>query len=194
MCIIYRCFVLFVYKLRSNLVKKTFMPSPITISIRIQPYLVDFMEKIYGKQPIEFPRKDNFNRILSKFMEKEPPASTNYRRGDTNMEIQLTYFENVNVLYNFSLSSVQVAVFVSKIENTFKLTFRDEIDQYLLLGLNKIESIHLFMEKYGIREDAIDMLQKDYQRFRNFRRVINFRKQKKISSVKSRFCPACNAV
>lgn len=170
------------------------MPSPITISIRIQPYLVDFMQKIYGQQPIEFPRKDNFNRILSKFMEKEPPASTNYRRGDTNLQIKLPYFENVNVLYNFSLSAVQESVFVSKIENTFKLTFRDEMDQYLLLGLSKIESIHLFMEKYGIREDAIDMLQKDYQRFRNIRRVINFRKQKKISSVKSRFCPPCNAV
>ncbi len=170
------------------------MPSPISISIRIQPYLVDFMVNVYGAQPIEFPRKDNFNRILNKFMEKDPATYSNYRRGDTNLEIKLPYFEDKNVLYNFSLSPHQENVLISKIENMFKLTFRDEMDQWLLLGVKRIDAIYLFMEKHCIREDAVDMLIKDYQRFRNYRRVKDHRKAKKISSVKSHFCPAGNTL
>ena len=165
------------------------MPSPMSISIRLKPYLVDFMISIYGPQPIVFPRKDNFNRILNKFVEKDPPAYSNYSRGETNLEIQLPYFEDKNVLSNFSLSPVQESVLVSKIENVFKLTFRDEMDQWLLLGMLKIEAIHLFMEKHAIREDSIDMLLKDYQRFRNCFHQKNAYKRKKILSVKSKFCP-----
>lgn len=165
------------------------MPSPITISIRIQPYLVDFMVSIYGPQPIEFPRKDNFNRILEMFLDKEPATMSNYKRGDTNLTIKLPYFEDKNVLYNFNLTAVQEKILISKIEDRFRLSFRDEMDQYVLLGLSRIDSIYLFMEKHSIREDSIDMLKKDYQRFRNMKYSKNFRKKQKISSVKSRFCP-----
>lgn len=161
-----------------------------TIWIRIQPHLVDFLTAVYGPQPVAFPRKDNFNRILNKFMDKDPATYSSYHRSDTNFEIQLPYFEDKNVLSNFSLSPVQHTILVAKIENMFKLTYRDEIDQYLLLGLKKIEAIHLFMEKYKISEESIDMLLKDYHRFRNCRHQNNFQKRKKILSVKSRFCPA----
>jgi len=166
------------------------MPSPMTISIRIQPYLVDFLTKVYGPQPIAFPRKDNFNRILNKFMDREPATYSSYHRSDTNLEIQLPYFEDKNVLSNFSLSPVQHSILVAKIEDMFKLTYRDEIDQCLLLGIKKIKAIHLFMEKYEIREQSVDMLLKDYHRFRNCRYQNKFQKHKKILSVKSRFCPA----
>jgi hypothetical protein len=167
------------------------MPSPMTISIRIQPYLVDFMESIYGPQPIEFPRKDNFNRILNKFLDKEPATSSRYRRDDTNLEIQLPYFEDKDVMYHFNLTACQERILANKIEDLFKLSFRDEIDQYLLLAVQRIDAIHLFMDKHKIREEAIDMLQKDYQRFRNSKNhKKQYHKHKKISSVKSRFCPA----
>lgn len=165
------------------------MPSPMTISIRIQPYLVDFLESIYGSQPIVFPRKDNFNRILNKFLDREPARSSNYRRGDTNLEIKLPYFENKDVMYNFNLTTCQERILVNKIEDMFKLSFRDEIDQYLLLDIPRIDAIHLFMDNHKIREDAIEMLKKDYQRFRDSRYKKSARKHQKISSVKSRFCP-----
>jgi len=166
------------------------MPSPMTISIRIQPYLVDFLTAVYGPQPIAFPRKDNFNRILNKFMDREPATYSNYHRSDTNLEIQLPYFEDKNVLYNFSLSPIQESILIDKIENMFKLSFRDEIDQCLLIGIKKIDAVHLFMDKYKIREESIDMLLKDYHRFRQNRYQINFQKKQKKTSVKSRFCPA----
>jgi len=168
------------------------MPSPLTISIRIQPHLVNFLESLFGSQPISFPRKNNFNRILNKFMEKEPATSSNYIRSDTNLEIQLPYFEDKNVLYNFNLSAIQESVLVDKIENTFKLTFRDEMDQYRLLEIKTFKAIQLFMEKYSINQDSYDMLIKDYQRYRNSRYVLDHRKIKKISSVKSAFCPVCH--
>lgn len=160
------------------------------ISIRVQPYLADFIVNAFGAQPVSFPRKHNFNRILNLFLEKEQPSYSNYRRGETNLDIQLPYFEDKNVLSNFSISPVQERVFVSKMEDMFKLTFRDEMDQWMLCGISKIEAIHLFMEKHGLREDAIDMLLKDYQRFRDLKYKKNaLLKKKKILSVKSAFCP-----
>lgn len=166
------------------------MPSPITISIRVQPYLVDFITSLFGPQPISFPRKHNFNRMLNLFLEKEQPAFSNYRRGETNLEIQLPYFEDKNVLSNFSISPVQERVLVSKMEDLFKLTFRDEMDQWLLLGVTKIEAIHLFIDKHQLKEDSVDMLLKDYQRFRDckYKKKASLKK-KKILSVKSAFCP-----
>lgn len=165
------------------------MPSPITISIRVQPYLVDFMVSIYGPQPIEFPRKDNFNRILNVFLDKEPESKSHYNPTETNLDILLPYFEDKNVLYNFHLSSVQKRILVRKIEDKFRLSFRDEVDQYLLLGFTRIEAIYFFMEKYNIREESIEMLKKDYHRFRNSKACKNYRKKLKNSSVKARFCP-----
>ncbi len=170
------------------------MPSPITISIRIQPYLVDFMVNIYGPQPIEFPRKDNFTRILHKFLDNDSPRYSRYRRGDSKLEIRLPYFEDKNVLSNFHLTPWQENVLISKIETIFRLTFRDEMDQMVLLGIRKIDAIHLFMENHEINEDSFDMLKKDYLRYRANRRITRHRKNKKILSVKSAFCPSGNAM
>jgi hypothetical protein len=170
------------------------MPSPMTVSIWLRPHLVDFMVSIYGPQPIGFPRKDNFSLMLHKFLQKETPSYSRYRKGYAKLTMKLPYFEDKNVLSNFNLLPWQQATLISKIEVIFRLTFRDEINEFLLLGIKRKDAIYLFMEKHGISEDSFDMLKKDYHRYRICRRVKNHRKDKKILSVKSAFCPAGNAM
>jgi hypothetical protein len=165
-----------------------------SIKVRCRPHLVKFLEHLYGKQPIVFPRKDNFNKILNMMLGDNPEQSKTYNRTDVNLDIQLPYFENKNVLYNFELSSVQETKFIQKIEDLFTIVFRDEMDQWRLMGIKGIDALQLFMERYGISQDSIDMLIKDYYRYRKRRNAKDFHNRKKNSSVKSRFCPASNHI
>jgi hypothetical protein len=165
------------------------MPSPISINIRCEPYLICFMESLFGSQPILLPRKDNFALLLNYLLVKAPDYYVNTRHGYGTLQLQLPYFEDKNVLYHFYLSPVKEIIFIRKIEELFRVSFRTEMNQCILLGIKRIDAIHLFMDTYNLPESSIDMLLKDYQRYRNGVRQKIFTENLKISSVKPRFCP-----
>ena len=165
------------------------MPSPITINVKCDQYLVRFLEKLYGPSPIVFPVKSNFNMFLDVFLQI---PSLDYHQqdfGENTLIIQLPYFENKDVRSYFYLSEKAQEKFVEEIWKFFKITFRKEISKYIVLGLYRKDCIELFIDKYNLSLDCWDMLEKDYQRYiklswkkRLFRKNIN-------SSVKDPVCP-----
>lgn len=155
------------------------MPSPISITVRCAPHLVQFMTSLYGPQPITFPRKDNFSLLLNFLLEKEPENYCNFESGAEKLEIQLPYFEDKNVMYNYILTPLKESVFINKIDERFRLAFIDEMNKSTLLGINKIDSVHLFMDKYNLSEDCIDMLLKSYQRYIKLKRYHKSQKNNK---------------
>ncbi|MFZ4546820.1 MAG: hypothetical protein ACOYN4_05275 [Bacteroidales bacterium] len=167
------------------------MPSPISITVHCAPHLVRFMVAVYGPQPLQFPRKDNFSMLLNYLLEKESDAETTVDPHDEKLEIQLPYFENKNVLYNYVLTPMKESIFINKIDERFRLSFNDEMNRATLVGISKIDSVHLFMDSYNMPEDCIDMLLKSYQRYIKLKRYHRLsQKNKKISSVKGEYCPA----
>lgn len=155
------------------------MPSPISISVRCAPHLVQFMTSIYGPQPINFPRKDNFSLLLNFLLEKEPMNYCNFESDLKELKILLPYFDDKNVLYNYILTPLKEAIFINKIDERFNLAFIDEMNKSTLLGINKIDSVHLFMDKYNLSEDCIDMLLKKYQRYIKVKRYQKSKKNNK---------------
>lgn len=168
------------------------MPSPISINIRCPKHLVQFIESIYGKQPISFPRKDHFNSVLNFLLQKEPENFTNFHAGRINLKILLPYFEDKNVLYNYILTPCGETIFIKSINETYKMVFRDFMNKLNMIGVSKIDSIYFFLETYTISEDNIDMLLRDYQRYRNTKRQSKHYKLKIKSSFKMPLCLTTN--
>ena len=160
------------------------MPSPMTITVRCAPHLVRFMEAVYGPQPITFPRRDNFSLLLNFLVEKEPDNYSNYATGDVKLTVLLPYFEDKNVLYNYVLTPLKEVVFINKIDERFRIAFNDEMNKSTLLGISKIDSVHLFMDKFNLSEDCIDMLLKSYQRYIKLKRY-HAKHQKKSKNLVS---------
>ena len=40
------------------------MASDIIIQVKCEPYMIKFLETLYGPSPISFPKKSNFNALL----------------------------------------------------------------------------------------------------------------------------------
>ena len=160
-----------------------------TITIRVRSYHKSFLTAIYGVEPLSFPRKDDFNRILNLLLTNNPPEYSAYDRSDVNLEIRLPFFEDKDVRSYFHLSPTREKILFDKIDDLFKIVFRDEMDQYTTMGVAVHTAVRLFMENYRLSEDTFDMLVKDYNRTKVRRRVKKTRDRKNISSVKSRFCP-----
>ena len=155
------------------------MPSPITININCPLYHIRFMESVYGAQPIVFPRRDNFSLLLNYLLEKRPDEYVISNYGDNNLAIQLPYFEDKNVLYNYYLTPIKEQVIINKIDELFKVTFKSEMNECLLYKLSMVDSIHVFMDKFHIPEDNFDLLKKDYYRYRKIVRQKKYENKKK---------------
>jgi hypothetical protein len=156
------------------------MPSDITIKIKCDQYLIQFLETLYGPSPIVFPVKSNFNMFLDVFLQKPPLNYQEQDYGKNTLIVQLPYFENKDVRSYYYLTQKAQQKFVDEIWKFFKITFRREISKYIVVGLYRKDSIEMFIDKYNLSLDCWDMLEKDYQRYiklswkkRLFRRNIN---------------------
>lgn len=167
------------------------MPSDLTISVPCPLYLIRFLETLYGKSPVVFPRSSNFNSILDVFLEKQPMEPKLKTVSDFPiLIIALPYFEHKDIRsYNF-LTSCKEQVLVKEIWKFFKITYRSEITKSLCLGLDRKDAIDLFMDKYDIPQENWDLLEKDFQRYLRLRQNSRFQKKVKSSSVQGPFCPA----
>gem|GEM_PF-1055911 len=135
--------------------------------------------------PINFPKSHDFNNALDFLITKPPPKWENEDYGDRTLLIQLPFFEDKNVLSNWYLSIRAQRAFVNRVTKFFKVIFHAQMNQSLTLGLNKKDSIEVFMEKYNLTMDSWDMLEKDFNRFIHIRHQIRWKKRLKnvVSSV-----------
>ena len=165
------------------------MPSQITIKLKCEKYLVKFLETMHGPSPISFPKNSNFNTMLDVFLDK-PPLDWKEPDFDENcLEIRLPFFEDKNVLYNNYLTVLKQEIFIKNLKKYFKITFRGEISKYVVMGLDRQDSIDLFIDKYNLSQDNRDMLEKDFQRYLKIRSNKRLFRTKIISSVKDPICP-----
>jgi hypothetical protein len=166
------------------------MASNVIIRLECEPYLIKFLEKLYGPSPVNFPRKSNFNCILDVFLERTPPDFTRPDFGSRNLDIHLPFFELKDVRsYNY-LSPTKEKIFIKEIWKYFKITYRGDIAKYIVLGLDRKDALDLFIEKYDLSQDCWDFLEKDFQRYLKIRSKKRLFRNKIISSVEGHVCPA----
>ena len=159
------------------------MPSQATTHCKCEPYLVKFLEFLYGPSPISFPRKSNFNLMLDAFLEKPPMECDTPDQGILNLAIRLPYFDNKDIRsYNY-LPPKKQEIFAKEIWKFFKIIYRNEISKCLVMGLDRKDAIGLFIEKYDLSDDCWDSLEKDYQRHLTLRRKARLFRNKKNSAV-----------
>ncbi len=165
------------------------MPSEVIIRLHCEVYLVRFLEKLYGKSPISFPKQSNFNTMLDVFLDKPPLDFMEPDYGEKTLYIRLPYFEDKNVLsYNY-LTDLKREVFIRNLKKFFKITFRGEIAKYVVMGLDRQDSIDLFIEKYSLSQDNWDMLEKDFQRYLKIRSKKRLFRMKINPSDEGHVCP-----
>ena len=165
------------------------MPSDMIIRVKCDPYLVRFAVALYGNMPINFPKNSNFLNILDVFLDKPPMDFKQPDYGKETLWIQLPYFEDKNVLSNNYLSPLKQRIFVKELNKFFKMTFRAEVSKHIVNGIEKQDSLYLFMEKYNLSQDSWDFLQKDFYRYVNLRHKRRLFRNRKNTSVKDPVCP-----
>lgn len=165
------------------------MPSPTIIKVMCEPYMIKFLETLYGPSPISFPKNSNFNTILDVFLDKAPIEYKEPDHGEKTLAIRLPYFENKNVLFNFYLSPTKERILVKELWKFFRITFRSEISKCIVLGLDRQDAIQIFIEKYNLSQDDSDFLEKDFQRYLKLRSYHRLFRTKKNTSVKADECP-----
>lgn len=165
------------------------MPTDIIIKVKCDAYLVRFLESLYGKSPIIFPKNSNFLNILDVFLDKPPLDFVEPDYGEKTLKIQLMYCDAKNVLYNNYLSPLKQRIFVKEIWKLFKITFRGDIAQHLVNGLERQDAIELFIEKHNLSQDCWDQLEKDFQRYVIIRRKRRLFRNRKNTSDKEGICP-----
>ncbi len=165
------------------------MASQTIIRVSCEPYLIKFLETLYGPSPIVFPKNSNFNTILDVFLDKPPIDYKEPERTEKMLEIRLPYFENKNVLFNYYLSPTKQRILIKELWKFFKITFRSEISKHIVLGLDRQDAIQIFIEKYDLSQDNCDFLEKDFQRYVKLRSYHRLFRSKKNTSVKEVNCP-----
>jgi len=159
------------------------MASQIIIRIKCEPYLIRFVETLYGPSPISFPKNSNFNTLLDVFLDKPPLDHIEQDYGESTLSIQLPYFDNKDIRsYNY-LSAKKQAAFVKELWKFFKITYRGYISKLIVAGLDRQDAIEIFIEKYDLSLDCWDFMEKDFQRYLTLRSMRRLRRTNKSSAV-----------
>ena len=144
------------------------MPSPITINIKMDPYLIAYMESIYGPQPIVFDKKDRLTGFLPRLLRKPCQGENQFADyGAENLKIVLPYFDDKNVLYHNFMAEKEQALFRSIIYRLFKAQFHDFMNDAERHRINIKEGVDTFMDVHRLDSSLTDMLIKERQRFKD---------------------------
>jgi hypothetical protein len=155
------------------------MPSPITVNIRLKTYLIKYLENKYGKQPLEFPKKDRYGSIIPHLLRK-PYASENQfeNYGEENLTIVLPWCEEKNVLYHNFMPSSSQSMFEDIIYKAFRVEFHDFMNEAYNCRVGIQEAVLVFMDLNGLDPRVSDMLIKERQRYMDNQRLAKWRKRK----------------
>jgi hypothetical protein len=158
------------------------MPSDVVIKMKCAPYLIHFLEKLYGDMPIIFPRNDDLSATLDHLLDRPPKDYQEDSNYDGMLLIRLNYFEDKDVRKNWYLSDESKIHFIQRVKRYFKLRFRDDVNKSRICGYERKESINIFIDKFELNDDKeiYDLLDKDYRRYYEFRYRKRRRKCRKI--------------
>lgn len=151
--------------------------SNITITIKIKPYLKDFLVHINGhelpdgSQVVVASKKNITGFYLFPLLEKTPvgwkPLQDDPRK---LLSIEMPYMPEMNIRYNNYLSDVGMRHFQSAIENIFLAEFYREVSRSINAspGCKIKDAILDFCYGYEISFDNItfEMLRKKYTRYK----------------------------
>ncbi|MBK6967064.1 MAG: hypothetical protein IPH20_24960 [Bacteroidales bacterium] len=156
------------------------MSSPITVNIRMAPYLIQYLENKYGPQPIAFPRKDRFGSVLPQLTRKPTMEEFQFEHyGPSTLTVVLPFNQEKNVLYhNFIPASAQ-AMFESMIHKEFLTGFHSFMNDAYNCKVEITESINVFIDIHRMDYSCFDMLVKERQRYMNGLRLNRWRQNKK---------------
>jgi hypothetical protein len=164
--------------------------SQISVNIQCHVAVVAYIQSVYGKQPVSFPKKDRFNTMLAFSVIKSPPdyaGEPDY--GKETLKVNLPYMEDKNVLtWNYvpevakkEIAKAMKALMYSEFHLHMDKAKSKDID------FNVHSAVYLFMEKYNIPPVAFDMFLQVRKRYLSRLRVAR-NKSKKLSD-KHTLCP-----
>jgi len=154
------------------------MPSPISVNVKMKPYLIQYLVNKYGPQPIVFPKQDRFSSFLP-FMARKPLPGENQfiNFGNQNLCIVLAYQVDKNVLYhNFIPASAQ-AMFESMIHKSFRVDFHEFMNEAYLCRAGIEEAVIAFIDINNLHPDCMDLLIKERQRYMKQQRNAKWRRK-----------------
>jgi hypothetical protein len=144
------------------------MPSEISINIKMDPYLIAYMESIYGKQPIVFDRKDRIAGFLPRLLRKPLIGEDQFKDyGKENLKIVLPYNEEKNVLYHNFMPEVSQRAFHQIIYRLFKAQYHDFMNDAERHKISMKEAVDTFIDIHQLDSCITDMLIKERQRFKD---------------------------
>ncbi|MHC1707501.1 MAG: hypothetical protein AB9842_08265 [Bacteroidales bacterium] len=160
------------------------MPSQITVIIKIDPHLKAYLVKLYGPEPIVFPRKHRFNNVLIRLLDKPARNSAHYFIRDYNtVEIVLPYNDVKNInCYNYLGFHNQIE-FRKAVWIDFISDFEEFVIEYKLKNLERKEAILKFMEFFNISEEGITF----DAFYRYFSRMQKKHRQRKLTAMSKEF-------
>ncbi len=141
------------------------MSSPVVLKVKCEVFLIRFLEKLYGPQPIAFPKKHDFNNTLDFLLSLRPLDYKEPDYEEKTLSILLPYFETKDVRsYNY-LSDFKQRKFEKRIGLYFKIHFHTDMNKLINLGYKKKDALEIFMDEYNLPVDCQDMIEKDYSRY-----------------------------
>lgn len=165
--------------------------SQFTVNIKCYPYVISYIESIYGPQPICFPKKDRFNTMLAFSVIKTPrDYAGEHDFGNETLSVCLPGMEDKNVqTWNYVPECAKREI-ASAMKALMFSEFHCHMDRAKSkdIAFNVHSSIYLFMEKYEICPSAFDMFLQARKRYLTKLRVAR-NKSKKLSD-KGTLCPS----
>jgi len=133
---------------------KPSMKKRITVKIKMDQYLVDFMYAVFQPgethEPLFIPKRHKLNKLLS-FLLVKPPEDYNpfEKMSEPYLELIIPYFEKFNInTYNY-LSRKSQRTFAKKVMDVFDIAFFEFVEPLIIDGIDKIDAVNLFIEKYN---------------------------------------------
>lgn len=154
----------------------------------MEQHLVDFLYAVYQpnqkNEPLFIIKRDRLNKLLSLLLSKPPPEYNPFKKTkEPYLELILPYFEKLNINTYYYLSHRSQRIFAKQVSTIFDVQFFNFIDDCMIEGLDKIEAINLFIEKYTLPDhlNFQDRLLKKIQRSEKILKKFPTRSYKKRS-------------
>ena len=147
-----------------------------TIRIKVKSYLKKYLIKLYGPEPIKFPKNHYYNRFIVLRLKK--PGKYFYEKIDdpsNYIEIMLPYNNLKNVVsYNY-LSHESKIELRKEFLKDFRADFSKFISDKISEGFNRSDATILLMNYYDLDDDDItfDAFYRKFSREQRKRRLIN---------------------
>lgn len=134
--------------------------SDVTVLIEIKPYLKKYLLKVYGgeecKEPIRFPKGNDYNRMLVHALQKPPKDFKPCFDRLNTIEVVLPYNNLKNIRTFNYLSREDKIKFRKEVDADFTADYKKYIsDTMKSENLNRKEATILCIKMYDINENEI---------------------------------------